>query len=147
LPFVDFASNILYVMPGIFGYYLASGSYPPLVLVVAGFAHVSAMHIFSAIPDIEFDSKTGIRTTAVFLREKPSMALVLFFWSVLAVLTVILAGFHPLSFLVFIYPAIPLALLVNERLKVEKVYWYLPYVNTSLGGLLFSALVINIAMA
>ena len=48
-PVLDFSSNILYIMPGVFGYYLAGGSLPPLIFVFAGFLHVCAMHIFSAI--------------------------------------------------------------------------------------------------
>ena len=56
-PFLDFSSNYLYVMPGIFGFYLVSGSMPALIILVGAYMHISAMHIFSAIPDIEFDKK------------------------------------------------------------------------------------------
>lgn len=55
----------------------------------------------------------------------------------LAALVIWLSGLHPLSLLVLIYPAIPLALLVRESLSIDRVYWYLPYVNTGLGGLVF----------
>jgi 4-hydroxybenzoate polyprenyltransferase len=137
VPVLDFSSNMLYVMPGILGYYLASGTLPPPALVLAGYLHVAAMHLFSAIPDIGCDEAAGMTTTAVVLRERRSLLLCLVFWSGLATLVIWLAGFNPLSLLVLVYPAIPLALLLSESLSIDRVYWYLPYVNTGLGGLVF----------
>ncbi|MFZ0441920.1 MAG: prenyltransferase, partial [Methanobacterium sp.] len=64
------------------------------------------------------------------------------FWLGLSIIVVNLAGYYPLSFLVFLYPIFPLILLLKRNLKIIDVYWYLPYVNTCLGGLLFTALVI-----
>ena len=137
VPFLDFSSNMLYVMPGILGYYLASGTLPPPALLLAGYLHIAAMHLFSAIPDIGWDAAAGMRTTAVVLRERRSLLLCLGFWSGLAGLVIWLAGFNPLSLLVLVYPAIPLALLLRESLSIDRVYWYLPYINTGLGGLVF----------
>jgi 4-hydroxybenzoate polyprenyltransferase len=101
------------------------------------------MHIFSAIPDIEYDRKAGINTTPVYIGEKASLIICLIFWLGLSFIVIYLARFFPLSFLVFLYPLFPLILLIKTSLDINKVYWYLPYVNTSLGGLLFTALVIN----
>ncbi|MFW5953523.1 MAG: prenyltransferase [Candidatus Natronoplasma sp.] len=142
-PILDFSSNMLYVMPGIFAYALVLSEFPPISIVLAGFFHISAMHIFSAVPDIEYDKKAGIRTTPVTLGKKPSLLLCFVFWSLLALLTVYLTGLHPLSFLVLIYPIIPLLVLTYDKAEIEKVYWYLPYVNTSLGGLLFVSLLLE----
>lgn len=141
-PFLDFSSNILYLMPGIFGYYLAGGVLPPALYVLGGFCHVAAMHIFSAIPDIEYDREAGITTTPVLLGRQPSLVLCLLFWSGLSVLVITLSGFYPLSFLVLLYPLFPLALLLGRDLDINRLYWYLPYVNTALGGLLFTAMVL-----
>jgi 4-hydroxybenzoate polyprenyltransferase len=138
IPFLDFSSNMLYIMPGIFGFYLAAGTLPPLVLVFAGYLHIAGMHLFSAIPDIDCDRRAGITTTAVLLGRRSSLALCLVFWTLLSLLVVILAGGCPLSYLVFLYPAIPLALLLTPRLSLEEVYWYLPGLNTALGGLTFA---------
>lgn len=137
VPVLDFSSNMLYVVPGILGYYIAGGALPPLALVIAGYLHISAMHLFSAIPDIGWDAAAGMTTTAVVLGRRRSLLLCLVFWSGLAVLVIRLAGLHPLSLLVLIYPAVPLALLLRENLSIDRVYWYLPYVNTGLGGLVF----------
>lgn len=143
IPFLDFASNVLYVMPGILGYHQASGSFPPILLVLSGFAHTSAMHLFSAIPDIKYDKTAGIITTAILLKKKLSLLVCMTFWLTLSIIVVFLSNYNPLSLLVFIYPIIPLALLIKKQLKVEKIYWYYPYINTSLGlslGLLFVSL-------
>ncbi|MCE5213501.1 MAG: prenyltransferase [Methanobacterium sp.] len=142
-PFLDFSSNYLYIMPGIFAFYLVSHSLPSLIILLGAYLHISAMHIFSAIPDIEYDRKAGINTTPVFIGMKASLLLCLFFWLGLSFIVIYLAQFFPLSFLVFLYPLFPLILLIKTSLDISKVYWYLPYVNTTLGGLLFSALVIN----
>jgi len=77
------------------------------------------------------------------LRKRYSLELCTVLWGVLAILVIYLSGMHPLSFLALIYPAIPIALLVRERLSIERVYWYLPWVNIGLGGLLFTMLVLT----
>ena len=79
----------------------------------------------------------AVGTTWRRLVPAGTFVLLLTFWSGLAALVIWLAGLHPLSLLVLIYPAVPLALLLREGLSVDRVYWYLPYVNTSLGGLVF----------
>lgn len=142
-PFLDFSSNILYIIPGIFAYYMVSETFPPLLVIFAGFLHISAMHLFSAIPDIKYDIKAKIKTTAVVLKKKPSLILCFIIWFVFSITVIYLANYRPLSFLVLIYPIAPLALLLKEELNIERIYWYFPYINTSLGGFLFSLLTIN----
>jgi 4-hydroxybenzoate polyprenyltransferase len=143
VPILDFASNMLYIMPGIFGYYLAAGHYPPVLYVIAGFFHIAAMHLFSAIPDIEYDRHAGIRTSAVVFGKKVSILVCLVFWSCFAALVILISGYHPLSLLVLVYPLFPTLLLLKDSIQIETFYWYLPYVNTFLGGLLFTALTLT----
>ena len=142
-PFLDFSSNYLYIMPGIFAYSMLSNYLPSLIVLTGAYFHISAMHIFSAIPDIEYDRAAGIKTTPVFIGEKYALILTLIFWLILAVIVIKLANFRLLSFLVFLYPLFPFLLLIKGSLDINKLYWYLPYVNTGLGGLLFFALIIN----
>jgi len=146
IPILDFSSNMLYIMPGIFAYYLAGGQLPPLLLVLAGYFHIAAMHLFSAVPDIECDRRAGIRTTAVVLGERRSLMLVAAFWSVFSALVIYLTDLHPLSILVLMFPAFPLALLIDRGKDINKLYWRLPYVNNLLGGLLFSVVVLGLAL-
>ena len=143
VPILDFASNMLYIMPGIFGYYLAAGHYPPVLYVIAGFFHIAAMHLFSAIPDIEYDRDAGIRTSAVVFGKKFSLLVCLVFWSGFVALVIQLCGYHPLSLPVLVYPLFPALLLLRDSIRIETLYWYLPYVNTFLGGLLFTALTLT----
>ncbi len=140
-PILDFSSNYLYVMPGIFAYYLVAGQLPTWIILLAAYCHVSAMHIFSAIPDIEYDRVTGIITTPVYFGKKVGLYLVLMFWIILAVIAIYLSGYHLLSFLVLVFPAFPFILIIKPSVDIRKLYWYLPYVNIILGGLLFLALI------
>ncbi|HNR43800.1 MAG TPA: prenyltransferase [Methanofastidiosum sp.] len=142
VPFLDFSSNYLYVMPGIFSYYMISKTLPPLIFLLGAFFHIAAMHIFSAIPDIQYDKEAEITTTPVFIGKRLSLLLCLIFWGILSGIVLVSADFNPLSYLVLIYPIFPLLLLLRKELKVEKLYWYLPYINTTLGGLLFTSLVL-----
>lgn len=143
VPLLDFASNMLYIMPGIFGYYLASGRFPPELFIIAGFFHIAAMHLFSAIPDIPYDRAAGIRTSAVWLGERQSLLVCLLFWSCFALLVIALSGYHPLSLLVLVYPLFPAVRLVWPAVSIGTLYWYLPYVNTCLGGLLFAVVTLT----
>jgi 4-hydroxybenzoate polyprenyltransferase len=145
-PFLDFSSNMLYIMPGVLAYYLASGDLPSIWLVAAGFLHIAAMHLFSAIPDIQCDRQAGVITTAVLIGKRASLLLCLLLWSGLAALALVLSGFHYLSFLALLYPAVPLSLLAFRSWRIERVYWYLPYLNTILGGMLFTVLVLLLAL-
>jgi lycopene elongase/hydratase (dihydrobisanhydrobacterioruberin-forming) len=143
VPFLDFCSNYLYVMPGIYGFVLASGAWPPAWLLIGGFLHIAAMHLFSAIPDIACDRAAGITTSAVFLGRRRSLLLCFAFWIGLAVITVSASGFHPLSLLVLAYPAVPALLLVSGTIPIERIYWWLPALNTALGGLVFVTMTIS----
>jgi len=141
-PFLDFSSNYLYIMPGIFAYSMIADAIPSLIIMVGAYFHISAMHIFSAIPDIKYDKDAGINTTPVFIGKKASLILTLIFWLILSFIVINLADYRFLSFLVFLYPLFPFLLLIKDDLDINRIYWYLPYVNTSLGGLLFAALVL-----
>jgi 4-hydroxybenzoate polyprenyltransferase len=123
-------------MPGVFAYYWVTGNLPSFIILVAGFLHSYAMHLFSAIPDIEYDTETGITTTAVFLGRNVSLIICLLAWSGLSAISVILGGASPFRFLPLVYPLMVLKLLIQDQ-KVESVYWYYPYINIGLGGLMF----------
>jgi len=135
-PFLDSASNILYALPGVFSYYLTSGTLPPTPVLAAAFMHTFSMHLFSAVPDIAYDMKTGIRTTAVVLGRQLSLALCLVLWSGLAAYTLQLGSGNPLSLLPLTYPLMTVALIVLDK-AVDSVYWSYPYINVGFGCLLF----------
>jgi 4-hydroxybenzoate polyprenyltransferase len=133
-PFVDFLSNALYLFPGFIGYYFASGSLPSFEAVIAGWAWVGGMQLFSAIPDIVADKRAKLRTTAVVLGFVPSLLLTSALWLVAVVFGLFVL---PWWFLLgVVYPLMPLLVLLL-RLDIEKVYWWFPYVNLVMGFLLF----------
>jgi 4-hydroxybenzoate polyprenyltransferase len=95
------------------------------------------MHLVSAIPDITYDREAGIRTTAVVLGQSWSLAFCCIVWSAMAFAIITLSGMHPASFLSLAYPVLPLSLILYPRIPIERVYWFLPYLNTFCGGLVF----------
>ena len=111
------------------------GAFFPYLFLIAGFLHIFSMHLFSAIPDIQFDNKTGIKTTAVFLGRKVSLLLCFLLWSGLVFITLSVTS-SPFRYLTLIYPIMILYLLFSRK-KVESLYWFFPYINTGLGGLMF----------
>jgi 4-hydroxybenzoate polyprenyltransferase len=135
-PFVDFASNVHYAIPGFLAYYQVTGQLPVLGAVIAAFCWTGAMHLFSAIPDITPDKKAGLKTTAVVLGLKRSLILTTFLWLITAFIALSYGQLFPWSILAFIYPAIPLWLLLHTS-EIDAVYWKFPYVTMTLGAILF----------
>lgn len=133
----------LIILPGVLGYFLAAGTLPPPLFVLAGFLHYSALHIFSAIPAIASDHQAGTTTNPPWFDLQASLKICYGCWLIFAVLAVSLAGFHPVGLLAFIYPAFPVSLLLREQMEVDTVHGYLPYVSMILGGLLFTAVIIS----
>ena len=136
VPFLDSASNILYALPGVFAYYQVTGLPPPSLVLLAAFLHTSAMHLFSAIPDIEWDSKAGLVTTAVLIGERASMLLCLGLWSGFSAIVFMVGNGSPMVFLSLLYPILVLTLLIRGE-EAWSTYWFYPHINTGLGGLLF----------
>ncbi|MFW9934578.1 MAG: prenyltransferase [Candidatus Thorarchaeota archaeon] len=142
-PFLDFMSNFLYVLPAIIAFYQLRFFIPPILPLFAAFMWTSAMHLFSAVPDIEADKKANIATTAVLIGAIPSLILCFSFWLIFAVILVFLVPWNPpWNMLMFVYPAIPLYLLLRRKANIEKVYWLYPYWNAIFGLLLFFTITI-----
>jgi lycopene elongase/hydratase (dihydrobisanhydrobacterioruberin-forming) len=134
--FLDFISNILYVLPAFIAYSYLSNNWPSISIVLAVSFWSFAMHLFSAIPDIEFDKRAKVITSAVFLGEKKSLFLCFIFWLIFASLIIYFNFLSYLNILFLIYPLIPLFLLIRDK-KAENIYWQFPFVNAVLGFLSF----------
>ena len=130
----DFASNILYGIPGLLGYWQSSLNLPDWKIILAIWLWCGAMHLFSAIPDIKADSQAGLGTTAVKLGLRKSLITCLSLWS----LAVVLAGFGLgwWSMIGLIYPGICIYLLVGKK-EISAMYKNLPVVNALAGLCLF----------
>jgi len=134
-PFFDSASNVLYIVPGIFGYFLLSGVFPPLQIILAGSFWAAAMHLFSAIPDIKADKRAHLRTTAVVLGETKSLFLCSGLWAGVMIFTFI-ATTSIFSLLLSIYGLLPL-LCLKKHISLRAMYQIFPILNATMGFLLF----------
>lgn len=128
IPFIDSASNILYVFPGIMGYALTASAWPSYLVVAASALWTAAMHLYSAIPDIEADKAAEVHTTAVALGKTSSLITCSALWSASAALFISVdAWLSP----VVIYPALSVSALYHGN--VSKQYEVYPYLNGLMG--------------
>lgn len=136
-PFIDTVFNALYIFPGIVGYTLLSGHWPPVALVIASTLWCMAMHAYSAVPDIAADKQAAIRTVATALGARGTLLFCLACYSLAAVLSFRLIGLFAV-FAGAVYVAMMLLTLQQPgRDRVFQLYKYFPYINMTIGGLLF----------
>lgn len=134
-PFVDGAFNVLYIIPGIISYltfWWAVASISRIWFIAARFRCI-AMHTYSAIPDIEPDSKAGLTTTAVLLWPKNTLWYCLILWIFSSILAAQVIG--PIAYL---FGTIYLWLIITSFYKpVMSVYSRFPWINATIGFILF----------
>ncbi|MFN4181365.1 MAG: prenyltransferase, partial [Candidatus Paceibacteria bacterium] len=136
-PFLDFLSNVLYVLPGFIGFMIHQDVSPNMWVYLASAFWAFAMHLFSAIPDIEPDKKAGLLTTAVFLGHQKSLVLTLFLWTASFVFIAYSGVLGNFLYIYLIYPILPFLLLTRKNIDIGRVYWAYPFINGILGFLLF----------
>lgn len=135
--FLDFMSNALYIMPAIIGFYEASSHLPSSLFVVVGLLWAFAMHLFSAVVDIKADREAHITTSATFVGFNKSLVLCFIFWGLAFYLTLHTGILGHLIYLYLIYPILPMYVLIDKKVDLEKVYWLYPFINIILGFILF----------
>lgn len=132
-PPLDSVSNGLYVLPGGAAYAAIAGSHPPIFAVIGGWLWAMAMHTFSAVPDVDPDRESGIRTTATVLGERGTLLYCALTWGVAAV------AFGALDWragaLLAVYPVLALWV-AGRNVDVKAAYWYFPLINTIIGAVL-----------
>lgn len=67
VPFLDSIFNILYACPGFAAFAIVTSGTPSIAVISASGLWTAAMHAYSAIPDIEVDTKAKIDTVATAL--------------------------------------------------------------------------------
>ncbi|MDQ2051263.1 prenyltransferase [Natronolimnohabitans sp. A-GB9] len=132
-PLFDSISNGLYIAPGAAAYAAVAGTQPPILAVLGGWLWAMGMHTFSAIPDIEPDRETGIRTTATVLGERRTYAYCAGCW--LASAVAFAAVDVRLGALMLVYPGL-VAAIVASSVAVDRAYWWFPAINTVVGAAL-----------
>lgn len=144
-PFVDFISNILYAMPGFVSYALITGKEPDIFLICAAGCWTGAMHLYSAIPDIESDAKAHLRTTAVLLGVKRSLWLCASLWFLSGLFVYLFSS----SFLIAMILGSGYSLLMlwcvdkkYTRDNLMRVYKKFPLINAAVGFILFWTIIL-----
>ncbi|WP_306052849.1 prenyltransferase [Natronococcus wangiae] len=132
-PLLDSVSNGLYVTPGAAAYAAVAGSQPPALAVLGGWLWAMGMHTFSAIPDVEPDRETGVRTTATALGEGRTYAYCGACW--LAGAAAFGALDYRLGALMAVYPAL-VGVIALSSVAVDRAYWWFPAINTVVGAAL-----------
>ncbi|WP_222918106.1 prenyltransferase [Natrinema sp. SYSU A 869] len=132
-PLLDSVSNGLYITPGAAAYATVAGAQPPVLAIVGGWLWAMGMHTFSAIPDIEPDRETGIRTTATVLGKRRTDAYCGACWLASAAAFGALDG--RLGALLLVYPAL-VVVITTAGVAVDRAYWWFPVINTVVGALL-----------
>jgi lycopene elongase/hydratase (dihydrobisanhydrobacterioruberin-forming) len=132
-PLLDSVSNGLYIMPGAAAYAAVAGAQPPALAVLGGWLWAMGMHTFSAIPDIEPDRETGIRTTATVLGAERTYAYCGACW--LAAAVAFGALDYRLGALMAVYPLL-VGAIATSSVAVDRAYWWFPAINTVVGAAL-----------
>lgn len=132
-PILDFMSNVLYAFPGFIGYALLTNSYPSFLVFFAAACWTGAMHLFSAVVDIDADRKARIQTSATFFGRQRSLIICSFLWFVSAGVATIIS---PYLFIGFVYMFFPV-LVYTHKVRIEWMYTKFPFINAILGFVLF----------
>lgn len=140
-PFIDFLSNVLYVLPAGVSWAMITESPLPMLPLLAGGAWCGAMHLFSAIPDIKADKQAKLTTTAVMLGKQKSLLQCSVLWLAAAVGAFKLLG--SVGLFAMVYAIIPLLLLGKPTSSIRRVYWYFPVLNGLFGFGLFWLVVLR----
>jgi len=138
-PFLDSFSNILYALPGFIGYLNFSTNQIPIQILLICIMYTFAMHLFSAIPDIDADTKANLKTTAIVLGEKRSLMVCLLLW--LGISIILLSINIPIFILSLIYIVLPL-ICIHKPEYLQKIYWLFPVINAFVGFMIFWIIVI-----
>lgn len=140
-PVLDAISNTLYVLPGCIAAWQWGGVLVPFWAIIAAGTWSTAMHAFSAVPDIKPDSAAGLKTVATFLGANRTLVFCSILWGVSAWL---LIWHQPVwGWFSLIYPVIPLLLLGRSETEHTQAYWRMPWINLLCGGILFWGIFFN----
>jgi 4-hydroxybenzoate polyprenyltransferase len=143
-PLIDSIFNVLYVFPAVIGYGLVAGKFPTPYLFFAAMLWCMAMHAYSAVPDIEADTKAKIATIATKLGKQGTLLFCLtsyllsatLSWSVLGYFSVI-AGALYIGIMI-------ISLATVNRQQLFKIYTYFPTINILVGAGLFLWIAIQV---
>ena len=138
IPFVDsIVSGLLYIVPAGVAWGIATRSYPSFLPMLAGFLWSYAMHLYSAVPDINADKAANIKTGANLLGKNPTLILCGILYLSSAIIAFMYVGlFACIAALGYLY-LIALSVCKKTPEEVLHVYKMFPLFNTVVGAILF----------
>lgn len=132
-PFLDGITNVLYIIIPFSFYGSTFGrAYINFFALLSTRLRCMAMHCFSAIPDIEPDSKAGITTTAVYLWKQKSLLYCIMLYAIAGILASQVIGILG-SFFGLLYCGM---VFLGFRYDIFRIYKRFPYINFLVGMLL-----------
>ena len=143
-PFVDsLVSGFLYIVPVGVSYGICTNTYPPVVPMLAGFLWSYAMHLYSAVPDIEADKMANIQTGATLFGKNTTLYVCGALYSLSAFIAYFYIGYFAiLAGLGYIY-LIYISIRKHTSIDVLSVYKIFPFFNTVVGGIIFAILLFS----
>ncbi len=128
-------SSIIYITPGLIGYYAVVHTHPSWLAVLGGLLWAFAMQTYSAVPDIESDTKAGVATLATILGQKASL-----WFCFISYALAMLLGFMFISWLSLVLGILYLVMVGITLVYPQKIFNYyrwFPWLNTLSGFLVF----------
>lgn len=136
-PVLDSTFNVLYIFPGVFGYFLAGGQNFSWQLFGAATLWAMAMHAYSAVPDIDADTEANVPTVATFFGLRPTLFACWMFYLLAAALSFFALGWLSVVLGVLYSVLIVLSLRANTQAGVMRVYRIFPILNALAGASLW----------
>lgn len=137
-------SSIIYISPAVVGFFATGNTDIPWLGIVGGLLWAMAMQTYSAVPDIESDTKANVRTLATVFGRNGALWFCLIAYAVATFI-----GFTLLGWILLILGLIYLSMVITAMVKPEKtfcIYKKFPLVNAVFGMILFFLLVAEFLM-
>lgn len=136
-PVLDTLFNALYIIPGIFGYYLVGGQDLRWPIVAAAILWSMALHAYSAVPDIHADTEAGLHTIATTFGKKITLIICLALYLAASILAAQFLG--NLSRTLGIIYAILVVITIQQKTSQDllTIYSWFPLFNIITGMALF----------
>jgi len=132
-------SSIIYISPVIVGFFATGSTNISWLGIIGGLLWASAMQTYSAVPDIESDTKGGVGTLATVLGQNKAL-----WFCFAAYLAAAIIGYLYLGLIPAILGLVYLIMVIYTIANPSKSFWMykkFPLVNTAFGMILFFLLV------
>jgi 4-hydroxybenzoate polyprenyltransferase len=134
-PFDALFSSMTYISAAVVGFFATGNTNISWLGVVGGLLWAAAMQIYSAVPDIESDTRGGVKTFASLLGQNRAL-----WFCFAAYLAAAIIGYLHLGIIPAILGLVYLGMVLYTIICPEQSFWMykkFPLVNTAFGMILF----------